>query len=101
MAEAFPKGRMDVYILFSKLDQFTQDEIERIKKTRKSYKIYNDTIFTDRAIMFTDRELEPYNLYEETSKEFTIDRYAVGVDDLVRNTVNIFLEPVPIAPPEK
>ena len=39
VADAFPKDRMDVSILFSKLCQFTPDEIDRIKKTRESFKM--------------------------------------------------------------
>ena len=101
VADAFPKDRMDVFILFSKLDQFTTTEIELIKKTRKVYKILNDSIYSDRAIMFTERELEPYFIYERAEKEFQIDRHAVAVDDLVINTARIFFEPIPIEQPEK
>ena len=92
VADAFPKDRLDVTILFSKLDQFTSTEIELIKKTRKEYRIHNDVIYTDRTIMFTDRELEPYFVYEWTAKELQVDQSAVSIDDLVKNTTRIFFE---------
>lgn len=96
VAEAFPNDRIDVFILFSKLSQFTSGEIEMIKKTRIEFKIQNDIIYQDRAIMFTDRELEPYFVYEQTAKEFQIDQYAVGAKDMVSNTARIFFNPIPI-----
>ena len=46
--------------------------------------------------MFTDRELEPYFVYEQTAKEFQIDQYAVGAKDMVSNTARIFFNPIPI-----
>ena len=49
----------------------------------------------------SDRELEPYSLYEQTAKEFNVDKYAAGVDDLVNNTVNIFIKPEPLPKSEK
>lgn len=96
VAEAFPSDRIDVFILFSKLSQFTPEEIERIKKTRIEFKIQNEIIYQDRAIMLTDRELEPYFVYQQTAKEFQIDQYAIGVKDMVRNSASIFLNPIPI-----
>lgn len=96
VAEAFPSDRIDVFILFSKLSQFTSDEIERIKKTRIEFKIQNEIIFQDRAIMLTDRELEPYFVYQQTAKEFQIDQYAIEAKDMVGNTVRIFFDPIPI-----
>ena len=96
VAEAFPNDRIDVFILFSKLSQFTSEEIEIIKKTRIGFKIQNDIIYQDRAIMFTDRELEPYSVYEQTAKEFQIDQYAIGAKDMVSNTARIFINPIPI-----
>ena len=43
--------------------------------------------------MFTDRELEPYFIYERTEKEFAIDKHATSLDDLAKNTADIFLTP--------
>ncbi|MBI2066818.1 MAG: hypothetical protein HYT77_02230 [Deltaproteobacteria bacterium] len=85
VADAFPRERFDVFILFSKLDGFSEEEIERCKKAQDQYR--------KRVIMLTDRELEPYFIYERTEKEFTIDRHAISLDDLAKNTVDIFFIP--------
>ena len=85
VADAFPKERFDVFILFSKLNGFSNEEIERCKKAQDPYR--------KRVIMFTDRELEPYFIYERTEKEFAIDKHATSLDDLAKNTADIFLTP--------
>ena len=98
IADSFPKDRIEVFILFSKLCQFSIEEIDLIKKTRIEFKLPKEIIYQNRAIMFTDRELEPYFVYEQTAKEFQIDRFAVGTKNLVDNTVKIFIDPIPIDP---
>jgi hypothetical protein len=94
VADSFPEEIIDVFILFSKFGQFTPTEIELIKKTRMEIIIMNDTIYKDRAIMLSDRELEPYFMYEYASKEFKIEQHGSSVDNLVLNTNKIFIEPI-------
>jgi len=87
VADAFPKERFDVFILFSKLNDFSNEEIERCRKAQDTYR--------KRVIMLTDRELEPYFIYERTEKEFAIDKHAISLDDLAKNTAVIFFAPQP------
>ena len=46
--------------------------------------------------MLTERELEPYHIFERTKKYFKIERYGTSPADLARATVAIFLAPQPI-----
>ena len=47
--------------------------------------------------MLSERELEPYYVYEKTEKEFEIKRFAHSLEELAINTVNVFFEPRPKA----
>lgn len=90
VADSFPRDRFEVFILLSKLCSFTPAEIELARSLNSDYQL--------RVIMLTDRELEPYHLFERTEKVFRIDRYAGSPQDLARATVAIFLDPQPAAP---
>ena len=85
IADAFPSERFNVYIIFSKLVSFSSEELERVRRLNNEYQ--------RRVILFTDRELEPYHLYERTAKEFKIDRYAVSFEDMANITEQVFLQP--------
>lgn len=94
VAESFPRDRFEVYILLAKLCAFTQAEIELARSLNGEHQL--------RVILLTDRELEPYHIFERTEKLFQIDRYGSSPEDLARATVTIFLNPQPIpvvAPP--
>jgi hypothetical protein len=82
VAEAFPKDRYDVYVVFAKLTEFSAKEVELIKQVKGH----------PRAIMLTDRELEPYFSYERTAKEFDIQATAVSLEDMVNATARVFFE---------
>ncbi|QWC87785.1 hypothetical protein [Cupriavidus metallidurans] len=88
VADSFPKKRFEVFILLSKLCAFTPQEIELARSLNYEH-LY-------RVIMLTDRELEPYHLYERTQKLFKMEQYATSVDDLARATVYAFLNPQPL-----
>jgi hypothetical protein len=85
IADAFPSDRFNIYIIFSKLGSFSSEELERVRGLNNEYR--------RRVILFTDRELEPYRLYERTAKEFKIDRHAVSFEDMANITEQIFLQP--------
>jgi hypothetical protein len=84
VAEALEKKGVQVFVIFSKISDFTPEELERCKiineKSRR------------RLILFTGRELEPYRLYEKTEKEFDIERYAVSFENMVDVTQAVFYE---------
>ncbi|WP_321886453.1 hypothetical protein [Paraburkholderia bannensis] len=88
VADSFPKERFEVFILLSKLCAFTPQEIELAKSLNGEH-LY-------RVILLTDRELEPYRLYERTRKLFKMEEYATSVDDLARATVAAFFNPEPL-----
>ncbi len=82
VANAFPSELFDVFVIFSKLDSFSHTEIDSLKQLNEEYH--------RRAILFTPRELEPYFLYERTSKEFSINEYAGSYEAMVGVTETVF-----------
>lgn len=84
VADAFPADRYDVFVVFARLSSFSAEEVELIKKVNSQH--------TRRAIMLTDRELEPYFIYERTAKEFDMDEIAVSYEDMATATVRVFFE---------
>jgi len=83
VADSFPRERFEVFILLAKLCAFTPSEIELARSLNSEYE--------KRVIMLTERELEPYYLFERTKKHFKIDSYGTSPADLARATVTIFL----------
>ena len=90
VADSFPRERFEVYILLAKLCAFTPAEIGLARSLNGEHQL--------RVIMLTERELEPYHLFERTEKIFKIDRYGTAPADLARATVAIFLDPQPVSP---
>jgi hypothetical protein len=84
VASAFPPSRFDVFIIFSKLAPFTQDEIDCAAGLNDQYH--------RRVILLTERELEPYYLYEKTEKEFDIRAHAGSFEDMANVTHEIYFE---------
>jgi len=87
VADAFPENRINTYVLFSKLDNFSDDEISAC--------IHAQGTQRKRVIMLTDRELEPWHIYEQTKNEFEIDEHAVDWSRMASNTIKIFIEKKP------
>jgi len=82
VAESLEDIGVHVFIIFSKLSSFSPDELKRCAKVNGKYR--------RRLILFTPRELEPYFLYEKTSKEFDIDMYVHSFDNMVEVTQKVF-----------
>lgn len=87
VADVFENNGVDAFIVFSKLAPFTTDEITRCGRAQSQYRM--------RVIMLTDRELEPYFVYERTEKEFMIRSSAVSLEDLADSTDSIYFHPKP------
>ena len=51
-----------------------------------------------RMILLSDRELEPYFVYESAAKEFEIDLTAVSLQDLANTTHSLYFDPKPKNP---
>jgi hypothetical protein len=86
VADAFPTKKLDAFVIFSKLSGFSPAEIKRCQSVQDKYR--------HRVIMLTARELEPYFVYEDTEKEYDIQRAASTLEDLAFATDKIFLHPV-------
>jgi len=82
VADSFPKERFEVYILLAKLCPFTPTEVELARTLNGDY--------DERVILLTERELEPYFIFERTAKIFPVQRHAVSADDLARATGIIY-----------
>jgi hypothetical protein len=85
VADAFPTDRFDVFLVFSKAGEFTPDEIQRCRLA--------DSETRRRTILLSERELEPYRIYERTAKEFAIERTAISLEDMVQATQGVYFEP--------
>lgn len=85
VAKSFPPERITVYLLFSKTASFSADEITRCMTAQDPSR--------PRVILLTDRELEPYHVYERTQKEFDIRGTAISLKDLAEATPRIFFQP--------
>jgi len=88
VADSFPRERFEVYILLAKLCAFTPSEIELAKSLNGEHQL--------RVILLTERELEPYHLFERTKKLFKVDGHGDSPEELARATVAIFLDPQPV-----
>lgn len=82
VADALPRTRFETYVLLAKLAPFSPAEIALAKTLNDDYR--------RRVIMMTDRELEPYHLFERTKKEFKIREYASSPADLAQATWQIY-----------
>ena len=82
VANALPRKRFKTFVLFAKLAPFTAQEIEQARTLNMDHAL--------RAILLTDRELEPYHIYERTKAEFDIDSYGSSPEDLARTTAKIY-----------
>jgi len=82
--EHFERKGLKCYLIFSKTaDEFTKDEIELFKS------LTEENIY---PILFTNKELEPYEPYEEYRKLNLPRQYAVTLEDMAMNSVHIYLK---------
>jgi hypothetical protein len=78
-------GDCDAFIVFAKTGQFSPEEVERCKTAQGRY--------MRRVILLSDRELEPYFIYERAEKEYVIDHSGISLEDMAEATRNIYFEP--------
>lgn len=82
VADAFPKHRFETYLLFVKLAPFTAEEIAMASTLNESYR--------HRVILLTERELEPYYIFERLNAEHGIDSYVGSPKDLAQVTARLY-----------
>jgi len=85
VAEVFDPDRVTVYFIFAKTGPFSAAELRRLADLENRHR--------QKVILLSERELEPYYVYEKTAKEFQVKRFATSVGDLARATPNIFFRP--------
>jgi hypothetical protein len=91
VADALPASHFETYILLTKLVPFTAEEIEQARQLNSE--------FQQRVILLTDRELDPYQIYERIKKEFDLQGYGNSPEDLARTTYRIYFRTAPKVPP--
>ena len=91
VAEAFPREHFDSFVIFAKTGPFTREEIDRCKNAQAGRG-------RSRVILLSDRELEPYFVYERASREFEVDTNVISLGDLARSTVQLYFNPKPKEP---
>jgi hypothetical protein len=87
VADALPAKRIRSYIVFAKTSPFSPDEIQRCRAAQPAGR--------PRVILLSDRELEPYFVYERAAKEFEFQRTAVSLEGLAQATHNLYFQPKP------
>lgn len=84
VAEALEKKGIRVFVVFSKLADFSTSELERCKAVNSKY--------VTRLILLTARELEPRHLYKTTAREFDIREHAISFEDMTQTTQTVFYD---------
>jgi hypothetical protein len=82
VADAFPRRRFDVFIVFAKLAPFSDGEIALARGLNGEYQ--------QRVILLSDRELEPFHLYERTQVETGIVTHGGSLEECARVTSAIY-----------
>ena len=86
VADAFPRKHFHAFVIFAKTAPFTQEEIDRCKEAQRGNG-------RSRIILLSDRELEPYFVYERAAKDFEIDPATNSLSDLARTTYQLYFHP--------
>ena len=87
VADAFERTRIEPFIIFAKTASFAPEEIARCQAAQGPNR--------RRVVLLSDRELEPYFVYERTKREFEIRSSAVSFEDLAQATEAIYFNPMP------
>jgi hypothetical protein len=87
VADALSNSGLHCYVIFAKTGSFTAADVENCKLANRNGRT--------RAIMLSDRELEPYRAYERTSLELEISRGGYSLHDMAITTHEAFFSPRP------
>lgn len=88
VADALSSKGFECYIVFSKTAPFTSTDIENCRQANGRGRT--------RVVMLSNRELEPYHVYEKTSMEYEIHRGGGhSLHDMALATHDIFFAPKP------
>lgn len=78
LAGAIPPDIAQVFILFAKTDTFTENEINLAKQINSEHEF--------KVILWSDRELEPYDVYERSKDGEGKHIYATSITEMARIT---------------
>lgn len=84
VADSLSRDHIDTYILFSKLANFSDEEVNRCRLAQAKYR--------DRVILLTDEELESSFLWEKKKDLFQINQHATTWEGMTMNTKAIYFE---------
>jgi len=88
VADALSAKGFECYIVFSKTSQFTNTDVENCRLANGRGRT--------RVVMLSNRELEPYHVYEKTSMEYEIHRGGGhSLHNMALATHEIFFAPTP------
>ena len=82
ICERLPKKRFEPFVLFAKLAAFTADEIALAHTLNGRYR--------QRAILFTQDELEPCHVFDRTRKKLDIKAFSGIPEQLAAATAKIY-----------
>jgi hypothetical protein len=85
VADSLTSVRIEPYVIFAKLSPFTIEEIDLCREAQDQHRW--------RVILLSDRELEPYNIYDKAREEFEIYHSATSLGDLAKITNQIYFNP--------
>jgi hypothetical protein len=85
VADAFENSLLEPFIVFSKVSWFSTAEIERCKKAQTKRR---------RTILLSNRELEPYFMYEKTARERSLNISGNSLEDQANSTEQIYFAPL-------
>lgn len=91
VANAFPRAQFDIFLVFAKLCDFDEAELAVIARANEGSE--------HRVILMTERELEPWSIYERTEEIFDIRNVSISLSDLAEATHDIFFEKRLKSPP--
>jgi hypothetical protein len=84
VADAFPKDRFDTFVLLAKLCPFTPEEIAAARTLNEPHRY--------RVIMLTERELEPWHIFQRTKAESGIELRAGTAEALAMATGALYFK---------
>lgn len=89
LADAVPSDLADTFIMFTKTETFTNDEVQLAQTLNSQYR--------QRVILLSVDELEPYYVYERSEKRLGHDATATCLTDMAQATHRLWFAPTPLA----
>jgi hypothetical protein len=83
LADAIPSWLAQAFIMFSKTDSFTPDEVNLARTLNQQQR-------HRRVILWSRDELEPYYAYERSADRLGSDQHASTLTDMANNTHRLF-----------